>query len=75
MPQCPVPGGRVVESETRDTGQMFDAELGVYAKAGQYHAYVTDGWGGGIGGPGFLTQDEAKADIPRLFEKFYGLPY
>ena len=61
----------VVWSECRDDGGMFSAEVGVAASGIRFVAYVKDGWGGG----GRCTRDSeeaARAEIDRLWERLYG---
>ena len=61
----------VVWSEERDAGDMFKAEVGVYWDGAGFVAYV-EAWGGGIRSKAHLDQETARADIARLWEKFYG---
>jgi hypothetical protein len=61
--------------EERDAGEMFLAEVGVWQDAGGFTAYVKDGWGGGINSRPHPDLETARADVRRLWEKFYGLPW
>lgn len=65
---------RQVSKERRDNGGMFSSELGVQevttTGANRYRAYVTDSWGGGV--QCFRdTEEEAKAELPRLWKKMF----
>jgi len=62
----------VVFSETRDCGGMFDAEVGVWRGSQGFTAYVKDGFGGGINSGHHGSEQEARDDIERLWDKFYG---
>jgi hypothetical protein len=66
---------KVLYKERRDTGEMFDATIMVEdVGAGRFRASVAGGMSGGI--QCFRkTPEEAKAEIPRLFEKFFGMEY
>lgn len=63
----------VVWREQRDAGDMFKSEVGVWRDPdGRFRAYVKDGWGGGIQSRPHPDEQAARADISRLWEKFYG---
>jgi hypothetical protein len=62
-----------IHREFRDTGGMFETELGIerYDDGRQfpYRAFVRGGWGGGV--QCFRrTEQEAKAELERLFDKW-----
>lgn len=61
----------VVWSEKRDDGGMFDAEVGVAVSGDRFVAYVMDGWGGGVRCTR-TTEESARAEIDRLWQKLYG---
>lgn len=66
---------RQVYKEYRDNGGMFRSEVGVQevtaSKQNRFRAYVSGSWGGGV--QCFRdTPEEAKAEIPRLWEKMFG---
>lgn len=66
--------GEKVYDERRDTGQMFDSTLSVRHDPSQtlpYFAFVSDGWGGGVG-RSYATLQEAKDNLERLFTRLYG---
>ena len=52
-------------------GEMFDPEVGVYRDGDGFVAYV-DSWGGGIRSRIHSSEQAARSDIDRLWEKFYG---
>jgi hypothetical protein len=67
---------RLIWSEYRDCGATFDAEVGVYrvedhSLADKFVAYVYD-WGGGIRSMAHPDAETARADIPRLWDRYYG---
>lgn len=63
----------VVWRESRDAGDMFDSEVGVWRDPdGRYRAYVTGGWGGGIQSKPHPDEASARADATRLWGRFYG---
>lgn len=65
-------GGVTVYEEKRDSGGMFDAQLGVEQVSPHgFIPWVSD-WHGGIRGPMKPTLEAAKADLTRLFNKKYG---
>lgn len=57
--------------EQRDAGEMFPAEVGVYRDGDGFVAYV-DAWGGGIRSKLHPDEETARADIDRLWGRFYG---
>ena len=60
--------------ESRDAGDMFKSEVGVWRDPdGQFRAYVNDGWGGGMRSKPHPDEPAARADIARLWERFYGM--
>lgn len=61
----------VVWSEARDSGGMFDAEVGVYRDGDGFVAFIDD-WGGGIRSRLHPDEKTARADIGRLWDRFYG---
>ena len=61
----------LVWSERRDDGGMFKATVGVARRGDRYAAFVKDGWGGGVSCTRD-TEDAAKAEIERLWERLYG---
>lgn len=66
-------GGVTVYEETRDSGGMFNAQLGVeQVGTERFIPWVSD-WHGGLRGPEKRTLAEARADLTRLFNKKYGL--
>lgn len=64
-------GGEVVYEEKRDSGGMFDAQLGVEQVGETFIPWVSD-WHGGLRGPAKETLTEAKGELTRLFNKKYG---
>ena len=58
-------------SEKRDSGGMFDAEVGVYRDGDGFVAFIYD-WGGGIRSRIHPDVETARGDIDRLWERFYG---
>ncbi len=75
MPASSYIGGAVREvvwSETRDSGGMFTAEVGVWREGGKFVAYVKDGWTDGIRSAPHGDEQAARRDVGRLWEKFYG---
>lgn len=65
-------GGEIVYKTTRDNGGMFRSTLGIEKISDEnFRAFVSDSWGGGI--QCFRSTEElAKAELPRLWEKMYG---
>lgn len=64
-----------VYQDFRDSGGMFDAEVGVQevttTKQNRYRAYIAGSFGGGV--QCFRdTAEEAKAELPRLWKKMFG---
>jgi hypothetical protein len=65
--------GAVVWSEERDAGDMYKAEVGVVRVSdSRFHAFVRGGWGGGLVSKAHPGEAAARADIGRLWEKYYG---
>lgn len=63
----------VVWSEKRDAGEMFFAEVGVWREPdGRFRAYVSGSWGGGLRSKPHDSDQAARSDTGRLWEKFYG---
>lgn len=62
----------IVWRESRDAGDMFKSEVGVWRDRDGFVAYVKDGWGGGIQSKRHPDETTARADIDRLWERFYG---
>lgn len=63
----------VVWSESRDAGGMFKSEVGVWRDPdGRFRAYIQDYWAGGMRSKPHPDQAAARADVGRLWEKFYG---
>lgn len=62
----------VVWRETRDSGGMFDAEVGVWKDGDSFVAYVLDGWGGGVQSGKHPGEAAARGDIDRLWRRYYG---
>lgn len=72
MTALPRFGGVTVYEEKRDSGGMFDAQLGVeQVGTERFIPWVVD-WHGGLRGPEKKTLDEAKGELNRLFNKKYG---
>jgi len=70
----PVNFVRQCYQDRRDSGGMFNAEVGVQevttSKANRYRAYVSDSWGGGV--QCFRdTENEAMNEIERLWKKMF----
>lgn len=57
-------------TESRDSGGMFDATVGVYKDDSGYVAYVID-WGTGVHSPPHPTLEAAKADVERLWDRMF----
>jgi hypothetical protein len=64
---------KVVWSERRDAGEMYDAKVVIWLDEKGYTAYVMGGFGGGVmvSRP-VSTKDEACGELARLWSKFYG---
>lgn len=62
----------VVWSESRDAGEIFKPEVGVWRDGDGFVAYVSGGWGGGIQSGRHPDEVAARTDIARLWERFYG---
>jgi hypothetical protein len=75
MATCYIAGASrdVIWSEERDAGDMFTSEVGVWRDPdGRFRAFVKDGWGGGMRSKPHPDETTARADVPRLWEQFYG---
>jgi len=69
-------GGKVVYSERRDSGGMFNDTLGVEELPAEvntpnkFRAFASGSWGGGV--QCFRpTLEEAKAELNRLYDKMH----
>lgn len=61
----------VVWSERRDTGGMFDAEVGVWRDGPGFVAYVQGEWGGGANSRRHPDEQSARADVDRLWSRYF----
>lgn len=63
---------KVVWSERRDAGEMYDAEAGIWLDEKGYTAYVMTGWGSGASAPPAADKEDARCEVVRLWTRMYG---